>query len=985
MGEQNLNDFYVKWKGTDVSLIKKRSIRGFLFKAFSKKSERAHNFQRLCKVVGHAFEVYGPREGRSQEGRLQKGVERTLKNEGPLNSPLNVVPSGFSSASANFLPLLKAALPTTFSRDELASIGNFLSKFPPGVVLQIQEQLSQRPPCLNALQKAINKGIALNLLTPENKPVIFKIARYLLSEQALAHQALVANDPQETVSSLRTLANVFGDRFARGAGNASSQKLEGGDTDVHVKAWRNFLFHSDFKGIEKEKIESLVGNIISTLRLSSSTLANSIKQQLEKSGECFLDGGWFNSNIGSGHVMIYHIQKEADGSCSFRIFNRGAGIPENVLDEFRTKCPTFVGLKNVSFEAVTGQEFAQKLVEFAKIGPKDGTNATETILSYLGRERGNWVRDEELLINDQTIPLQDSETCSYRSLEAVIRYCIGPESFQKLSIGFKLFLLKQSLPTLLGLLEEKKVDGLIQEVVFLERLIEKFSSSIEKHEDALLGIQKTEADELIATYKTCLALARENISIAEQKKRQPKLNVKGLSNILDKIDPGHVNRLQGDQLQLSRFNLTFIKKGDLWSVKEMPGYHVAKDQFIPNLDPGYLVLEKNTVIDQKTVTEKFVLMPTVAPMVVAKTARQSLRAPYIPNPNTFTGLALYKYDSARQVLISSGQRMTDALHLIRYYFHKGMFDEVEALLQDEKTRESREHYPINAQQMLVDIALTNTVENIASRGYRIRMEALAMYARNRERFPGSPHIEIDALTVQTTIVKYCERLDDIAPIPLEDEFAISRAFPKEFPQARLEQLEQLQAAELQMKAQSAIDRKVSQVWSHRPFDLTSFQYHLNVLFCKFSEKGAQVNIPDMITEVNTAIIQTNQQCQQLRKQILLHLHAELALNPLYSAGVTAAKRQMPSFEELLKTYRDYDSPVLNEYMESYLTLKNQLYSLREFVQGLNQADAVRDGLDMDENDLLELEPAENKFAMNAQEYKKNIMKAGNKSSIRNGN
>ncbi len=37
VGEENLNDFYVKWKGTDVSLIKKKSIRGFLYGVVSKK------------------------------------------------------------------------------------------------------------------------------------------------------------------------------------------------------------------------------------------------------------------------------------------------------------------------------------------------------------------------------------------------------------------------------------------------------------------------------------------------------------------------------------------------------------------------------------------------------------------------------------------------------------------------------------------------------------------------------------------------------------------------------------------------------------------------------------------------------------------------------------------------------------------------------------------------------------------------------------
>ncbi len=914
----------------------------------------------------------GPGKEGPQEGILQKGVERTLKNERPLNSPLNAAPPGFSLTSIDFLPLLNAALPITFSHNELASIGNFLSTFPPSVGLEIQEQLSQRPPCLNALQKAVNKGVSLNILTPKNRSAVFKVARYLLSEQALKSQTPVINELRKKDSCLRMLANLFGNRFIRGAGNASFQGLEGSNPIEYVEAWKKFLSQSDFKGVEKEKLENLIKNFI-PITHSPSDVAKQIKQQLEKSGECLIQGGYSNTN--SKHAMVYHIRREADGSCSFRIFNRGGNIAGEIIDKHGVKCPAFVGLKNISFEKVTQVEFAKNLAKFSKIGPKGfsikgpkgETDAAEKILSYLGRQPNNWEPDENLIISDQMVPLQTSGVCAPLSVNAALMYCadrVDPENFQKLSIDFKLFLLQQSLSTLLGLLKEKKVEGLIQEVVFLERLIEKFSSSIEKHADALLGVQKTEADELIATYKTCLALVRENISIAEQKKGKSKLNVKGLHKILDKIDPSHVNR-NGDQLQLPRLNMTFVKKGALWSVKELPGYHVAQDQFIPNLDPGYLVLEKDTVVGQKMVTEKYVVMPMSAPIEVTEKSNQILRAPYHPDPKTFMGSALYKYDSAKQVLIPPEGRMIETLHLARYYLHKGMFDEAEAILQNKKIRESEEPYPLDVQEMLVAVASASSAKNISSRRYRIRMEALAIYVHNRERFPDSPSIAIDSQIPRSVIFRYHERLDDIAPIPIEDELAISRAFPEEFPQARLEQLEQLQAAELQMKAQSAMDRKVSQVWSHRPFDLTSFQSHLNVLFCKFSEKGAPANIPEMATEVETAIVQTDQQCQRLKKQILLHLHTQLALNPLYSAGVTSAKKQMPSFEELLETYRDYDSPVLNEYMESYLTLENQLYSLREFVQELNQADAVRDGLDMDGDDLLELEPVENKFAMNA--------------------
>jgi hypothetical protein len=103
---------------------------------------------------------------------------------------------------------------------------------------------------------------------------------------------------------------------------------------------------------------------------------------------CLLFGGW------TAHTIAFEIEKQKDGKCTFRIYNRGAGIEyhRSVVTDFVKKSAPCIAIKNISENVMMHSSVLGMLQALVSMSDKDSpspiphTAYRRGSYSYVGRE-----------------------------------------------------------------------------------------------------------------------------------------------------------------------------------------------------------------------------------------------------------------------------------------------------------------------------------------------------------------------------------------------------------------------------------------------------------------------------------------------------------------------------------------------------------------------------------------------------------------------
>jgi hypothetical protein len=145
-----------------------------------------------------------------------------------------------------------------------------------------------------------------------------------------------------------------------------------------------------------------------------------MRNSLESHGSVLIPGGWVG--IPSGHAMYYEVKKQPDGTFTYSVYNRGAGLSyhDNPVEApHKLLYPAFMEYENISEENLFNPRFLRGLVEFNTQPRLVNASEYDIYEGLFPLLKGN-LKKLNLEMED-LMSSQHSGTCTWKSFCAFMR------------------------------------------------------------------------------------------------------------------------------------------------------------------------------------------------------------------------------------------------------------------------------------------------------------------------------------------------------------------------------------------------------------------------------------------------------------------------------------------------------------------------------------------------------------------------------------
>lgn len=300
--------------------------------------------------------------------------------------------------------------------------------------------------------------------------------------------------------SLQTIEHVFGDHFL---GEVET-------TEEPSPSWYARLFvqsldarsasHTEATG----RLRTLVNGVIH-LRTNAdiSTLKLTIEYQLNTVGSCLLMDSW------KGGSVLYEIERQKNGTYTFRIYNRGKGFEYNpqYSPQYSVKRAPCIAVKDISKGKLLGAQFLGGLQGLGALDERGDVKPQELIVSYLLPVLRGKVEEMPPHVQAAVSPLR-SKSSSYGCFDAFLARSLSQKQYRIAKFEFKLYLLSRFASSVRALadspVDKETIGPLRKQYAVIQRSMEQFAASMDRAPQGLSHQSMRDAQQLVQVYSSAL-------------------------------------------------------------------------------------------------------------------------------------------------------------------------------------------------------------------------------------------------------------------------------------------------------------------------------------------------------------------------------------------------------------------------------------------------------------------------------------------------